>query len=485
MIRSVVLLLFAGVGHAAQAQSGDSAGAGGSRIPPTRVISTASALSKELIGSINGVRELPDGRVLLNDATRRRLIILDTLLALSRVVLDSAAGGRENYNTSGALIAFRGDTTLFVERESFTMLVIDPDGRITRVRAVPGVSNAYAATGQGSGIIPTTDARGRMIFQMRVDPVRPRNVPRGVRSLPEMPDSAFLVALDVNTRKLDTIGAVRTAKIRPVGRLNADGRFTTSYMMNPLPLVDGWAVLSDGSVAFVRGLDYRVEYLNPDGKWTSSEKLPYEWQLLSDSARAYLVDSLYTTLMRTERATYVTAVIRWVNMYRRAYPPNFSAPAGYAPPNGFAKDWSFPPGVNLPARYVYGCARNEEPTMVDGRPSCIPLPVARPGQAPSPPTMRQHMILPARELPNYKPPFLDNAVRADMDGNLWILTVRPTPVRGGPVFDVVNRQGELVDRIQVPTGFDLVGFGRGGVVFLATRSDSNVQLARVRLKAKE
>src|ERR1041385_472043 len=66
--------------------------------PPVRQISTASAVSKEKIGSIVGVRELPDGRVLVNDGSSRRLLLLDTMLVLDRVVLDSAS---EKENTYG------------------------------------------------------------------------------------------------------------------------------------------------------------------------------------------------------------------------------------------------------------------------------------------------------------------------------------------------------------------------------------------------
>ena len=47
---------------------------------PVRRISTASAVSTEPLGVITSVRELPDGRVLLNDGARRRLLLMDTTL---------------------------------------------------------------------------------------------------------------------------------------------------------------------------------------------------------------------------------------------------------------------------------------------------------------------------------------------------------------------------------------------------------------------
>ena len=40
---------------------------------------------------------------------------------------------------------------------------------------------------------------------------------------------------------------------------------TVTSEINPMPIVDDWAVLSDGSIAIVRGQDYHVDFLNADG----------------------------------------------------------------------------------------------------------------------------------------------------------------------------------------------------------------------------
>jgi hypothetical protein len=67
--------------------------------PPVRRIATATAVSKEPIGQIASIRELPDGRVLLNDGSSRRLLLLDTMLVLQRVVLDSVSETENTYGT--------------------------------------------------------------------------------------------------------------------------------------------------------------------------------------------------------------------------------------------------------------------------------------------------------------------------------------------------------------------------------------------------
>ena len=493
--------------------------------PAVRRISTASALSKDRIQSITGIRELPDGRVLLNDGQSRRLLLLDTMLVTERVVLDSMSEHANTYgNQQGGLIPYLADSTLFIDRNSLSMIVLDPAGNIARIRAVPR-SQHLGTYGRGDtfGSNVGTDAKGRIVYRIDAEAARPsRMPPRGVPYVPEEPDSAFLVALDIHTRTLDTLGSLRIPKEQYTVRVNPNGGWTWSNRMNPMPSTDEWAVLSDGSVAFVRAIDYRIDYLNPDGTWRSSPKIPFDWQPMPDSAKRRLVDSVKTRETQQRRNTYTTQVIRWVNTYKRKYPPNFTAPEGYRPPNGFARDWPMPPGVSFPENYIYACAIGEEPKMLvpdgadtteqqtpqqleaqqmmerfginrgegrpgGGRPSCIPQAIPNLSNIPQPPTMREFTVISPNELPDFRPPFAENAVRADMDGNLWIRTTPQRPVQGagGAVYDVVNHDGLLVDRIQIPTGYGLVGFGRGGVVYLSVRGRSGTQLARVRLAPRQ
>src|SRR5262245_42201707 len=115
----------------------DSAAARASAGPPIRRIATASAVSSEQLGSIMSVVELRSGRVLVNDGTRRRLLLMDTTLNVVGVVLDSLAEVSNTYGTRpGALIPYRSDSTLFVDPASYVMIVLDPDAHIARVRSV-------------------------------------------------------------------------------------------------------------------------------------------------------------------------------------------------------------------------------------------------------------------------------------------------------------------------------------------------------------
>lgn len=468
--------------------------------PAIQRIATASALSTEQLGSITSVRELPDGRVLLNDGTRRRLLLMDTTLKTVEVVLDSLSEVANTYGTRpGALIPYRGDSTLFIDPASYAIVVLDPAGKMARVRSVWRVQDVpYFTNTFGNFGWPGVDATGRIVYRIAAQAARPLVAPpSGIPYFPPEPDSAFVVAVNLDSRRLDTLGMIRIPKTEMRIRQMAERGFSLEQVINPLPSTDEWAVLPDGGVAFVRWRDYRIEYLNPDGTRTSSAKLPFEWQRMTDEDKLRLVDSVKTVQQRSATTSYVLQMIRWANMYSQPYPAKFTVPEGYVMAPGIPKDWNLPKGVTFPANYVYGCAPGVEPAprpagvpttaappgAPGGAPSCIPVPVMMSGGVtPQPPAMRTVSVMPASELPDYRPPIPAGAARSDLEGNLWIRTIPPRPTPGGFVYDIVSRSGELVNRLQLPPGYTLVGFGKGKIVYLSMRDQTGIHLARVRLR---
>ena len=501
--------------------------------PPVRRIATAQALSTDELGAVNSVLELADGRVLVNDGTRRRLLLMDTTLKTVQVVLDSLAEVANTYGTRpGTLIPYRADSVLFVDPVSYAVLVLDPAARIARVRSIWRVQDTYLFTNPGNFYgWPSVDAKGRIIYRVPAQPAPPKVAPpAGVPYFPPDPDSAFIAGIDLDTRKLDTLGVIRIPKNIYQIKQTQEGYFSITSTVNPLPSTDDWAVLPNGTIAFVRGRDYRIEYLHSDGTMSSSAKLPYEWQRLGDEDKQKLVDSVKEMNTRQQMSGYVAQMIRWANMYNKPYPSTFKVPDSFTPQQGLMKDWKFPPGMKFPANYIYGCPAGVEPTMSPlpgaatevaakpgeakpgepkptaaappaglpampqgvnfgppgspaGVPSCIPQPIMIGGGiAPPPPQIREINVIPAIELPDYRPPFAQGSTRADADGNLWIRTIPPKPVPGGPIYDVVSEKGELTDRLQLPPGYTLVGFGKGKVVYLSMRDAKGIHLARVRLR---
>ena len=83
------------------------------------------------------------------------------------------------------------------------------------------------------------------------------------------------------------------------------------------------------------------------------------------------------------------------------------------------------------------------------------------------------------ELPDYRPAFRQGAARGDADGNLWIRTSKS--VNGGSVYDVINNKGELTDRVLVPPGRVIAGFGPGGMVYMGVVDGTVTRVERARM----
>jgi hypothetical protein len=383
------------------------------------------------------------GRVLVNDISARRVLLFDSTLSKSIVVADTTSATANAYGgRSGTLIAYRADSALYIDIGSLSMLVIGPSGKIERIMAVPRPDEAQSLIGNVFGT-PAFDAAGRLVSYGRagggegtlmlccVGFIKTTNLPR--MPLGGASDSAFVVRSDLATRSVDTVASVKTPKIKNTVKADdqnyVQGIETTYY---PLPVVDDWAVTSDGTIAIVRGRDYHVDWLRRDGKWESSPKLPFDWQRLDDARKTAIIDSAVASHEEANRAEAAR-----------------SATGGAAGGGRGAAGGRGGGGTTGTAG-----GRREIPNIV-GRPQL-------------------------NDLPDYVPPFSRGAVRADAEGNLWIRT--STVVSGQPVYDIVNRRGELAERVQLPPFRTIAGFAPGFVYMAVKDSTGVVHLERARVK---
>ena len=105
-------------------------------------------------------------------------------------------------------------------------------------------------------------------------------------------DSAVIIRADVVTRGVDTAAWIRIPRARRV--LKADDQHLLKSIEttpDPLPLVDDWVVMPDGALAIIRGRDYHVDWLDGNGRWSSSPKMPFDWQRVDDARKQALIDS--------------------------------------------------------------------------------------------------------------------------------------------------------------------------------------------------
>jgi hypothetical protein len=396
--------------------------------PIVRLIATPDAKSPRALVSPVAIRQLPNGTLLVNDTQRRQVLLFDRDLATFTIVADSAGGAKNSYGAgAGGIIPYVADSTLLVDPAGLSMFVIDPAGKIARVASVPRSQDA-AALGTNTATSPGLDAKGRLVYR---GISRVKQVANGGLTIAQFPDSVDIDRVDLATRRVDTAAFYKISKTNMIVTQTEKG-VSVGAEINPVQTIDDWAVLADGSIAIVRGLDYHVDVVHPDGALTSAPKIPFDWRPLSDDEKVAVLDSAKRAVERMITNGGGAAMMAM-------HGGGGASPAG-GHGGGGATFGSSGEGKNVP------------------------------------PTIK--MVSPSA-LPDYWPPFGQGAAKADADGNLWIrTTAKRANAIGGPIYDVVDRAGTLIDRVQVPPGRQIIGFGKGGVVYLAAREDGGAWLER-------
>ncbi|MEP6495734.1 MAG: hypothetical protein ABJF01_23825 [bacterium] len=385
-------------------------------------LAPGSVKTPETFGAVLGVRQLSNGSVLVNDAGRRQVKLFDSAFTLLNVALDSAPGSANSYGSRQIpLVRYLGDSSISADFNSRTLLVLGPSGQIARAMAVPSPELPGALLRGFSGI----DDKGRLLFKGNPPPPpgvfgRPRSSATEGMAMGYNVDSVAIVRADLDTRRVDTVGRLKDQAPTMMVRDIVGG--PTRFTVEPAPVVDEWAILSDGSIALVRGRDYHIDWINADGATHSTPKLPFDWKRLTDDDKQKLIDS--TRL--AESATLANALAR---RPARGDSPDAGTASGRA------------------GRGSGGGGGDEGPLL-------RPLPQVEY----VPPTLK--------DIADYYPSIRRGAAIPDLDGNLWILPTSSAQSKQGElVYDVVNVKGDFY-RVRMPVGRSIAGFGKGGVVYL-------------------
>jgi len=449
------------------------------KLPPVRSIGPVLARSEEPMSAISTAVPLPGGKVLVNDVLQRRVVLFDSTLKLVAVVADStAATGNAYGQRGGGLIGYGGDSALFIDPASLSMMVIDPAGLLTTVRAVPRANEINLLAGGPNGR-PGFDPQGRLVYRGQA---RPRQQGagggaggRGGRDggnrgggnagiggpggmtfqVPELPDSAPVWRVDLATRALDTLASIKIPKVDIKATQGADGRMNIQTTTNPMPMVDDWALLSDGTIALVRGHDFHVDWRAPDGTVTSGPKIAFEWQRLSDDDKQFVIDSARTAIekQREEAQRMMTAA---------------GGPMAFIQGGGGERAMVMLGGGGGGAPPQRGAAAPAQGAAAGGQAGGQRGGGGPGGGGPGGFQIPAVNLIPAADLPDYRPPFGQQSALGDLDGLLWVRT-SAAPGTEGPIYYVINTQNEVVDRVQIPQGRQIAGFGKGGIVYLGFR----------------
>lgn len=218
----------------------------------------ATAAFEDGLGSMRGVRELDDGRVLVADGFG------------AAVIAWKPGGGADTLtNTGQGPEEYRTPDGLFPLPDGATLLVDLGNARLTRIEADLGFGETWpiARGGPNAGMtmmIPVgTDREGGIYFQQRLD------------GMAGISDSAAVARFDPATGETSEVGRVRLAEQTRVESGDANNR---SVNIRPVPFSnqDAWNVAWDGRVAVARADGYRLEWLDRAGGVTRGPAIPYE-----------------------------------------------------------------------------------------------------------------------------------------------------------------------------------------------------------------
>lgn len=392
---------------------------------PIRKLGPTVRTSAITFGSVSHVQRLSDGRVLVNDPSRHQVILLDSTLANPVIVIDSIGGRDDSYGMrNGGLIPYRGDSTFFVDPTSSTMLLIGPSGKILRVMSMPVRAVSYLASPSSYGYPGFSEAFG-IVFRMQSSSFKyPNNPPS--EGAPEIvikyEDSIAVIGMKLSTRKGDTLMKYGSGQ-QMTARISWDN-FEMNGNNEMFPIANDWALMADGSIAILSGREYRLRWINTDGTRTESPRLPFTWDPNPDDEKQRIADSINTERQRSYEKMMASRKRRADSLKAEKLP--------------------------------------------------VPTELTRAQRQPS----KVQML----DIPDYFPAYerQPNSIRADADTNVWIRPRPPRSQRGGTVYDIVNRKGELIDKVELPQGRTLIGFGPGGIVYLLTRDAGATRIEQAR-----
>jgi hypothetical protein len=255
---------------------------------------------------------------------------------------------------------------------------------------------------------------------MYFERVRP---PANPGLLAPSPGIVDILRYDRSSQRTDTVGQLQRAKGETSGAKTLPGGMVQSYTNLPLATIDVSVVTPEGRVAVVRGTDYRIDWIGRDGRLV----------------RGPAAQPSQIRVTTAEKEAFVKSQIRPGQISVRGPLTGSAGPAGGGSGAAGARSGgavAIPQGVRL-----------DDPDMT---------------------------------WPEVKPPFLSGAVVAAPDGRVWVHRTRAYN-DSVPVYDVFDASGKVVQRVSLPKGTRLVGFGRGVVYLVRPDEDDLLRVGRYRL----
>ncbi|MEP6779690.1 MAG: hypothetical protein ABJC26_07350 [Gemmatimonadaceae bacterium] len=372
---------------------------------PIRKLSVAVATDSGVIATTSAIRVLPNGGVLHSDQAAHRIVLIGAEMKSVKLIADASATSPNNLGpVNGKLLPYLADSSVFVDASTQSLIVLDGNGKFVRVMAVPRPQDIAVLNGAQYGLTGF-DNTGRLLYRANMPLVRSMPLPETPKDTTvTRSDSMPIVRANFDTRHIDTLGMVRILDQRFLYfRSPVDNAPRTALISNPVATLDAWAALPDGTLALIRGHDYHIDWIDADGTKRSTPKMPFEWTRITDAEKKQKVDQ-------------ARAILDSMN-----------------------------------ARSLAAAAA--------ANPNAATRPVS---------SMLTRGVMNPEELPDYYPPLtFGGGLRVDSEGNLWILPSHAVATNDGLMYDVVNRNGEIIERVQLPKGRILEGLGANGDVYMS------------------
>jgi len=336
---------------------------------PRRLTAIPVKVTAEL-ATISGATELKDGRILISDARRAAVYVIDPKTGTTQQI-GSAGGGETQYAQPGGFYAGVADTIYVLDRGQARVSLISQTGVIVGNRSIrrKGISGSSDADLD----LQQVDSRALSYF-----------LDRGLRLSAALggiaADSAPLIRFDATRQHYDTITLLRQAQKKVT---QADEHMQVTREIHGSPR-DGWGMAADGSIAVVRGSPYRIDWYSPSGKVNRGPVISFDPIPFTSEDKAAISSASSKS----------------------------SPKAGFVDPDGNEKKLSSA-GVD-------------------------------------------ELFAPT------KTAFDPTNIIVSSDGHVWV----PRNQRFGVktvLYDVFDRQGQRVDRVELPPGNRVIGFGASSV----------------------
>jgi hypothetical protein len=365
------------------------------------------------------VRGTSDGHVIVGAGARQKVYAFDSTLKSFTVVVDSGMGtGNVPIRTTG-VIPYLADSTLLPDFGANALHVLDPSGKQVRSMAPPRAQDLlFLGIPAGFGR-PGLDSKGRLIYRTQAPPnIRPAPTPSGSQKVDMTP---------INPDSAPIVrGDFDTRKIDTVAWLKtpSQGRMAMEMKENP----------AGGPPNITMHM-----LINPF-------PMADEWALLNDGTVAIVRSHDYH--------------IDWID-------PDGSRRSTEKMPI----DWR---------RYTDDERKQRVDSMRKVADEQIKRQMASVGASGL--QIKIDMgIVPDSEFPSFYPPIQQGSVMADLDGHVWILPTTSTHSADGMTYDVVDRKGDVIERVQLPKDRVLAGFGAHHMVYLTHAEGTNAYLERALL----